>query len=281
MTTFFRNKNLILAVVSIFLISISGCDKNPAEPEKKTPPTLPPVESMQLELSFFDNTPGNSLAKSAMSKNNFTAAAFRVWFINAGIVLASIVPTAIFISAVGLDKEPELERDGKFHWTYSVQHGLNTFGVDLAGWVDIPNSEVVWEVYVTSNTHVPQLDHFLWYTGRATIGNEEGWWLFYDDLNPTSNLEVLKIEWAIQDSVHKHLIFSNIKQASPDYGDTLKYEENGVDNSLTFFDASANKTNTIYWNSSDFSGYIEWFDYNNGVKSYWDEDQNDSSGPSA
>lgn len=279
MNTFFRNKNLIFIIASIFFISISGCEKNPTEPEKETPPPLPPTASMQLDLSFFSATPGGSLSKTSISKNNFAAAYLRVLFINAGIGLASIVPTAIFASALAIDNEPELQNDGKFHWIYTTQSGLNTFGVDLAGWVDIPNSEIVWEVYVTSNTHSPELDHFLWYTGRVKIGNAEGWWLFYDDKTTASSVEVLKIDWMVQDSTHKQLTFSNVKATSAEYGDSLKYEVNGVDDTLVFFDASENQTNTIYWNSGNHTGYIEWFDYNNGEKSYWDENLDDVAGP--
>lgn len=281
MNTFLRNKNLIFIIASIFFISISGCEKNPSEPEKETPPPLPPAGSMSLDLSFFSATPEGSLSKTAQSKNNFTAAAIRVLFIHAGVALASVVPSAIFVSALAMDKDPELESDGKFHWIYNTHHGPNTFGVDLAGWIDMAESEIVWEVFVTSNTHMPALDHFFWYTGRAEIGNKEGYWIFHDDKSTDSTIEVLRVEWSVQDSTHKQLIFTNINQSSEDYGDSLKYAVDGVDNTLVFFDASENQTNTIYWNSENHTGYIEWFDYNNGEKSYWDENQDDIAGPPA
>ena len=39
--------------------------------------------------------------------------------------------------------------------------------------------------------------------------------------------------------------------------------------------------NTIYWNAETRAGYIEWVGYNNGEKSYWDENLNDMTGPPA
>ena len=264
---------LILAL----LVSIVSCDKNATEPGKNSPPPLPPPESMEMNLSLFDSQPNNFLAKSALTKQNFGAAFLRVFFINTVVRVAAIVPTVLFVTAA--QQPPELQADGKFHWIKTVPNKNDTFIADLAGWIDTPASEVVWEMYVSSTTHNPVLEKFLWYEGRAKISNKEGWWLFYDDKSPDSPIEVLKIDWQVPDKEHGHLKLTNVKQVSPDFGDTLTYIKNDKENFLGLYDASKNEVNTIFWNTQTGAGYIQWFDYEKGVRSYWDEQQNDIPAP--
>jgi len=279
MNTFLRHKSAISLTLVFFLISLFACEKNATEPENNTPPALPPVESMQFDLSLFNSPSNNSLAKTAVSKQNFAAAALRVLFIKTAVTFAAIVPTAVFAAAIS--QEPVLQEDGKFHWIYMVQNGTNTFSADLAGWIDMQTTEIVWEMYVSSNTHSPELDQFLWYEGRSNLGNEEGWWLFYDDKSPDSLLEVLKIDWQIPDVNHRELILSNVNQSWEGFGDSLTYTMEMNENFLIFFDASENQTSTIFWDAQTGAGFIEWFDYKEGTKSYWDENQDDTTGPPA
>lgn len=278
MNQLLKNRCIAGILILALLISIVSCDKNATEPGKNSPPPLPPLESMDMNLSLFDSSPNNSLAKSSLSKNNFLAAFGRVFIINTVVRVAAIVPTVIFVAAAS-DKQPELQEDGKFHWIKTVTNANDTFVADLAGWIDTPASEIVWEMYVSSTSHNPVLDKFLWYEGRVKIGNKEGWWLFYDDKSPDSSVEVLKIDWEVPDSDHSHLILTNVNQASPDVGDTLTYIKNDKENFLYFSDASKNEDNSIFWNTQTGIGYIEWFDYENGVRSYWDEQQNDIPAP--
>jgi len=273
-----ENKLLALGIIIIFSLSLVTCEKEPTEPEEAAP-ELPPVQSMQADLSFFKTTPHSALNKTTLSKNNFIAAAARVVIINTTVILASVVPTAVLAAA--LSQQPKLQEDGKWHWIFTAEEGLNTFSVDLAGWIDTPNAEAVWEVYISSNTHTPDLDHFLWYHGRSKIGNKEGWWIFHDDKSPDSLIEVIKIDWEITDENDSELIFTNVKESSSDYGDYLKYGIELSDRFLIYFDASESRTNTIYWNAETRAGYIEWFDYNDGAKSYWDENLDDTTGPPA
>jgi hypothetical protein len=278
MNSIIKNQSVRFITVVVLIVSLFACEKNPTEPGENAPP-LPPAESMKLDLSFFPKPSSNSLAKTTLSKQNFTNAALRVWIIHTAVSLAAIVPTVVFVAAI--NQEAELQPDGKFHWIYTVQNNNDTFSADLAGWVDQASKEIVWEMYVSCNTHSPELDHFLWYEGRSKIGNKEGWWLFYDDKSPASMVEVLKVDWQIPDAKHRELVLSNVKQSSNEYGDTLSYTLDNNDNNLVFFDASEVKTNTIYWDSKTGAGFIEWFDYKDGVRSYWDENQDDTTGPPA
>ncbi len=278
MQAFIKNKLLTLGILIIFLIGLTTCEKEPTEPEDVAP-ELPPVQSIQADLSFFKTNPNFTLNKATLSKNNFFVAAARVAFINTPVFLASLVPTAVLLAA--LSQQPTLKEDGKWHWIFPAEEGLNTFSVDLAGWIDTPNVEVVWEVYISSNTHTPVLDHFLWYHGRSKIGNKEGWWIFHDDKSPDSLINVIRIDWEIPDENESELIFTIVKESIDEYEDYLKYGIELTDRFIIYYDKSENRANTIYWNAETKAGYIEWFNYNDGAKSFWDENLEDTTGPPA
>ncbi|MBC8181893.1 hypothetical protein H8E88_12305 [candidate division KSB1 bacterium] len=269
-----KNKLFIFFITLVLLISFTACEKNPTDPDEDQAPPLPPIESMQAEVAFFSNPPGQSLEKTNLSKNNFFAAGGRVIIINAVVLTASIVPTAIFLAA--LSQPPELQADGKFHWIYSVQQGGHTYSADLAGSIDVPNSEVIWEMYITCTSYSPPLDNFLWYEGRAKIGNKEGWWIFHHDQYHDSLVDVLKIDWQVPDSTHQNLKISNVYTTHNDFGDNLEYQIENESGFLIYYDASESQTNTIHWDGDTGTGYIQWFDYKDGVKSCWDENQDDS-----
>ncbi|MDZ7331201.1 MAG: hypothetical protein ONB31_04435 [candidate division KSB1 bacterium] len=271
-------KILALGGMIILLMGLTTCEKEPTKPVAVAP-DLPPVESLQADLSFFKLNSNSTLNKATLSKSNFFAAVFRVSAINLTVLAASAVPTAVLTAA--LTQPAELKSDGKWHWIFHASEGPLTFSVDLAGWIDTQNGEAVWEAYISSNAHLPPLEHFLWFEGRAKISNKEGWWTFYDHQSPDSLIATLKVEWDLSDENDRELTFTRVKVGCKNYGDYLKYGIELTDHFLIYYDASTNRTNTIYWNSETRAGYIEWFDYNNGQKSYWDEYFNDISGPPA
>jgi len=158
MNNLIKNKISIYSLILFLLVNFISCEKNPTDKIDDEAPPLPPAESMQANVTFFNNPPNQFLAKSSSLKSNFFAAAGRVFIINSVVLVASIVPTAIFIAAVS--QTPELQSDGKFHWIYSVHQGENTYSADLAGSIDILNSEVIWEMFVTCTSYEPPLDNF-------------------------------------------------------------------------------------------------------------------------
>ena len=130
--------------------------------------------------------------------------------INTIVTVELSVPVLVFAAAAS--QQAELQSDGKFHWVYSVSSGGNTFEADLAGWVDIPNKQVVLEMRITCNTLQPQLNKFLWYIGRNEIDASSGCWLFYDHTQPTASVEVAHIDWEIAYQNDRTLTYSAINQ---------------------------------------------------------------------
>jgi hypothetical protein len=276
MNKLLKNNFFIVLLSLVLFLNFTVCEKNPTENEDDQAPNLPPVESMKMDMSFFSNPPGQSLEKSNLSKNNFIAASARVFIINTVVLVASVVPSTIFLAA--LSQTPELKTDGKFHWIYTVPHKGKNYSADLAGYVDVLTSEVILEMFVTCPTN-PPLDNFLWYEGRAKIGNLEGWWIFHHDQYPDSLIDVLRIDWQVPDSTHQNLKITNVHTTHADYGNYLEYQIENETGNLYFSNSSESQTSTINWNSGTGTGYIQWFDYLGGAKSCWDENQDDIDCP--
>ena len=259
-----------------FGMLLNGCDKNPTENEEAQKPTLPPASSMKVDLNLFtsSNLPKSGSQQSVPGLNFITARA-TVALINAAVVLNLRVPTVVLAAAFSQD--PVLKADGKFHWIYTASQGNQQFQADLAGWIDVPAQESVWEMRITAST--PPLNNFLWYEGRAKLTNISGYWDVYDATQPTSNTKILRIDWNVQDSTHATLEFTIVKPGIPENGDQLTYTANGNEFSVVYVDASPAATLTVFWNAATHAGYITAPNYNGGQKSCWDELLNDVTCP--
>jgi len=272
---FNRMKPLLSLLLIFSILSLTNCSKNPAEPqEQPEQPQLPPESSMKLDLSFFETSSNSGLAKATtFTKKNWTNAALRVFVINTTVLVGTAVPVALFVKAAS--QKPEWNSDdAKFHWIYSLTHASIQFEADLAGWIDVDDKSVVWEMYVSSNTHVPELVKFLFYEGHCKVTNNEGYWILYHDKYPEIKKEWYRIDWT-NDGDKQTLTFRNILVGSEYENDELNYLVNGSERKITLYDASQNQTTEIYWDAVTGAGYLWAPDYNNGEKAYWDENQND------
>jgi len=258
----------MLAVLLIFTLLnlIIACDKNPTEAEK-TPPVLPSVNTMQVNLSLFTTS---SLAKeNSISQWNFTTAVITVTIVNAWVVLGLAAPVFVFGSA--LQDQPELQSDGKFHWIYNTSFLSVPYTADLAGWLDVPNTQSVWEMYITFGS----LNNFLWYDGRCNFTATSGDWIFYDETRPDTLNPKIRIDWINNSETDRSLTFTNVFAGNEYEGDILKYTVNGTALSVEFYDASVGTTVIIAWDAVTTAGYIQAPYYNNGQPAYWDENHND------
>ncbi|MDZ7289516.1 MAG: hypothetical protein ONB44_18985 [candidate division KSB1 bacterium] len=267
-------KKLFVAALVLAHVAFISCEKNPAESEKNNPPKLPPQTSMAVDLSLFSSSQGLAkIGQEQMAGANFTNAALRVLVINTTVVAGMSVPVIVWAAAAS--QQPVLGADGKFHWIYTVQSGAQIFQADLAGWIDVPARQSVWEMYITSTTHVPALAKFLWYSGRANLDATSGYWEFFDDKTPATNTKVLRIDWQSTAPDKATLTFLVVKPGVPENGDQLTYRVDGVLRQITLFDKSANTTLDIGWNAQTGAGYLLAPDYHNGQKACWDENRND------
>ncbi|MBN2105717.1 hypothetical protein JW835_16890 [bacterium] len=270
-------KRISIRCIVIFAIVISHlfiivCEKNPSESEN-TPPVMPPQESMMIDLSNFSVGGNQSLNKSSLpqAKTHFGLAVLTLGLVNISVMLHLTVPVYIFGRA--LLEKPELQSDGKFHWTYSTVYQLFNYEADLAGWVDVSETEVNWEMYVTQAKR--GLDHYRWYDGHCNLDATAGDWTFYDASQPDQQNPVIQINWQIQSETDRSLVFANIFEGDENIGDQLIYQIDGDSARVQYLDASEGTTAKIVWNTETIAGYIQAPNYNEGKPGRWDENQED------
>jgi len=274
--------NKLLKFSLTFLLTLLicfECEKNPVDEEPDaTAPTLPPASSMKLDISLF-NTNTGSLAKVAdpESKANFNNTVIRVAFINTAVLVGLSVPTVVFVAA--LSEKPSLEPNGKFHWVYEVKQGLMTFKAELVGWIEINESKIKWEMYITNSNYKPALEKFKWYDGWSNLENNKGQWFFYNPQKPYSAEQVIQIDWQYNNEKDRNLTFTNVANGVPNNGDILKYSVLNTDCKIEFFDKSENFDSIIFWDAITTAGYLKVPNYNNGQPAYWDENHDDIEPP--
>ncbi|MBN2029509.1 hypothetical protein JW824_04625 [bacterium] len=259
-----------LIIVHLLLVA---CDKKSTNPKEEKPPSMPPAESMRIDLSVFSGGGNQSAGKisSPQSQLHFGTAVVTLGLVNLSVVLHLAVPAAIFVQA--LTEQPELQNDGKFHWVYTSVYQLAQYQADLAGWVDMGDARVKWEMAVTRSQQ--NLDHFKWYEGSCNIEATSGDWIFYDYLQPQSSVPVVQIDWQISGDTDRLLVFENVFAGDVNEGDRLTYSIEGDSARVQYDDASASTTAKIVWNTTTTAGYIQAPNYNGGVPARWDENHDD------
>jgi len=264
-------------MLSIFWLA--ACEKNPTE-SKSPKPDLPPQSSMTIDLQMFSSNAGLSKTgadQTAIGKN-FVAARLTVGAINLAVLAHMSVPVLTFGAA--LSQQPALKDDGKWHWVYSVSNNAGQqFQADLAGWIDVSAQVSRWEMRITTSGLGAALNNFLWYTGSAALKNGSGQWDIYDSAQPNSSIKVVHIDWDHPSADKATLKFTVVKPQVPENGDMLTYKADGNNRMVTYFDQSANSTLEISWDAATHAGYIIAPNYNNGQKSCWDNQLNDTSCP--
>ncbi len=273
------SKKLVPAGLIFSMLWLAACEKNPTAP-KSQKPNLPPQSSMAVDLQAFNNNNNAAgLSKTGADQTavglNFIAARLTVGAINLAVLTHMSVPVLTFAAA--LSQQPALQDDAKWHWVYSVSNNAGQqFQADLAGWIDESEQVSRWEMRITTSGLGAPLNNFLWYEGQAALSNGSGQWDIYDSAQPASSVKAVHIDWDRPSADEATLKFTVVKPRVPENGDVLTYKVDGNSRAVTFFDQSASTTLDISWDAVTNAGYIIAPNYNNGQKSCWDSQLNDT-----
>ncbi|NNM06553.1 MAG: hypothetical protein HKO65_15780 [Gemmatimonadetes bacterium] len=265
--------NVRRAVTLALLVGLAACDGDSTSPNDPGPaPDLPPLTSMSGDFSIF-GTPdplAEGLApKSSSSSLNFTNAAVRVLAAQVVTVVGLAVPVATFAAAA--NSTPTFEDDNRWHWRFTAVQGGHTYTAHLSGAVQ--GSTVAWDMRITSPTHAPPLDEFVWYEGQGQRDRTSGTWTFYDPATPAAGTAVLRIVWTHTSPTDHGWEATALAGAAS--GDVFTASVDGDDRMITYSDTSEQAFMEIYWNAANGSGYLIAPNYNGGVKACWDAGQQD------
>ena len=246
-----------------FSLSACGSEGTAPEAETPTPPSLPAPSTMDLDFGMFGSTGGSDAVGT-----HFLTAGITVAVAQALTTLHLAVPAVVFAAAA--NNTPSFEEDGRWHWRYSASHQGQLWTSHLSGVVQ--GSNVVWDVRITAPQANPPLNEFVWFSGTSATDGTSGVWRFFDPQNPSSGVDVARIEWTHESEDVHEVIFRST--AGPNAADQLTASHDGDNRVVTFFDASENHTTEIGWNVATREGYIFSIHYNNGQRSCWNGDLN-------
>ncbi len=271
----FKNPSSIISrVLTVAVLAgLAACADDATAPiDPGTPPDLPPLTSMTGDFSIFGSPAarqGEAAPVASLTALNFTNAALRVVAAQVVTVVALAVPVATFAAAA--NNTPTFEDDDRWHWRFTAAHGGQTYTAHLSGVVQ--GSDVLWDMRITSPTHVPPLEEFVWYGGQGHLDRTAGTWTFYDPSTPSTSTAVLRIDWTHVSSTEHG--WEATALGGPATGDVFTASVDGNDRMVTYSDASEQTSVEIYWNAADGSGYLIAPNYNGGVKACWDVNQQD------
>lgn len=257
------------------LAALPACTSDATAPiDPGPPPELPPLTSMSGDFSIFGASSAQHpelAADASLSSLNFGNAAIRVLAAQVATVVGLAVPVATFAAAA--NSTPTFEDDDRWHWRFVTVQGGHTHTAHLSGAVQ--GSTVGWDMRITSPTHAPPLDEFMWYSGQGRLDRTTGTWTFYDPATPASPNAALRIDWAHVSATKNGWEATALSGAAN--GDVFTASVDGDDQMITYRDASEQAFMEIYWNAADGSGYLIAPQYNGGVKACWDTNQQDAA----
>ena len=263
----------LVAALTFAVVALPGCTEDSTSPiDPGPPPELPPLTSMSGDFSIF-GAPASPLAELApeahLTSLNFANAAIRVLAAQVATVVGLAIPVATFAAAA--NSTPTFEDDDRWHWRFTTVQGGHTYTAHLSGAVQ--GSTVAWDMRITSPTHVPPLDEFVWYAGQGRLDRTSGTWTFYDPATPGSSTALLRIDWTHVSATEHGWEATALAGAAG--GDVFTASVDGDDRLMTYRDTSEGAFVEIYWNAADGSGYLIAPHYNGGVKACWDRNQQD------
>ncbi len=258
-------KLISLLVLSIFLMQSCTTDDsfNSGKSDEAVAPELPPVQSLIMPFTGFEDADTTGLVDQA---NNRSGATYRNWFYAASnlilwhtvVTVNMALPIASFNEA--FNQDPVYAGNGVWKWSYDVNDNGTVYLCVLSGQA-IDNETLQFDMHVSkaggfNNVH--------WYTGTVTDNGNTGVWEFSD--RPNNPRKVIRAEYGKNAAQVAHLTFTNIKEQSPDMGDYIEYREApgaDFDRAYDVYRVQPDDLIEIQWNEAIAGGRVKSQDFFN------------------
>lgn len=261
-------KTVSFLLIGVFLIT--SCSDDPASLNSDEPPQLPPIESMRMDFSTFDNyqQPKNSLNSA---NSNFAQAAVRAFVLKSVVDLNLAIPRALLEAASNSDAE--FNEEGEWVWSYSHTAGEDNYGVRLIASRE-NDAETSWQFFVTNSTL--NIEDKLFFSGTTSGNGSQGTWTYYN-LMSDSQEAVSNTEWTVsgEDEDEVSLRLEVVSDRFDNEGDFIEYTFDGTVKNAVYYDAGEDATTELQWNVETNEGYLIAPNYNNGEQACWDENFED------
>lgn len=258
-----------LLLVAAFLVT--SCKDDPASLNSNEPPSLPPVESMSVDVSTFDNYQQNKEALGKQTNTNFAQAAIRAFVIKSVVELNLAIPKALLAAAS--QSKAEFNEDGEWIWSYTKNAGDNTYEVRLVATQENEN-ENTWQFFVTNSAL--GINDKLFFSGTTNEDGTQGTWTYYSLMSDAEE-PVSVTEWTVTEEGNVELRLEVVSNRFNNEGDYIEYSFDGTVKNVVYYNANEDATTELQWNIETNAGYIIAPNYNNGEKACWDENFENTS----
>jgi hypothetical protein len=172
------------------VVLLTGCNLGTANETPSTPPLLPPLESIGLDVSFFENRappPGEGTSV------NWTTALERIAIAESTVGRMLALPSATLQAASA--QTPE-RQGSAWRWSYSVTvDGVSHDGALFGGVNGAANG---WQMVVSAAGRTPPLANRVVFEGFSGFFGGSGQW-FIPDLGTAAGDPVATVQWGQND----------------------------------------------------------------------------------
>ena len=263
-------------IVSLFLalfviVMINSCKK---DEEKDDPPELPPVGSLLMDFSDFDD-PADTISKHKAIEtyqnwgHSFVTVAF--WNILATVSMG--MPALAFAEAV--NHQPVYLGVNSWEWSYEITVGPVVYTIKLVT-NRVSNEEYIMKMLV-SKSGTQGFDDFKWFEGTVRYDQTSAYWILYE--NPSNPNELLDIDWTMDWEAGTYTIkYTYIKPGTIENGSYIKHGVTGESPYDAYYTVSVSmNTVEIEWNKTTKAGRVkDPFKFGDTDWHCWDENLMDT-----
>lgn len=201
----------LMAMAVMITLVLTSCSKN----DEGGAPTMPPIESFQMDFSDFTEFPDTTASKKSLQTyQHFTYSYVTVGVWNLVTTVALAVPVAVYLKS--FEHTPEFLGDDTWQWIYSV----DTYTARLVT-TRISNEKFTAEMFI-SKTGAGAFEDFKWFEGTVRYDHTHASWKLYE--SQTNNVQWLDIEWTKDwEAGTSAITYTNVKAGSEELGSYITY----------------------------------------------------------
>ncbi len=226
------------------LLSFTSCDKENVDNR----PNLPPVESLVMDFSAFNEQPAGKKA-SELSSENFLHAYLSVVFWNVATTITMAVPVVAY--GYALQQAPEYLGDNTWEWAFDFPLNNLDYTATLTG-ARISNEEFSMKMIIGLALAPDQ--GIKWFDGIVRYDHTHATWNFFKE----GSVKVLEAEWNKDfETEEADLTYTYVEQEMEETGSyiMLAYMPQEIYDASYTISLAANETQ-IEWNTTTIEGRV-------------------------
>jgi hypothetical protein len=229
---------------SLLLLSLS-CEREPVDER----PGLPPLESLVMDFSAFDQQPGG-VKGSVVSYENFFHAYLSVVFWNVASTTTLAVPVAAYTHA--LSQQPEYLGDHTWEWSFGFKVQGQSYEAVLTG-ARMSNEEFSMEMVITAAGSTDL--SVKWFDGVVRYDHTHAAWNLYGE----EGVQLLEAEWNKNfETEEADLTYTYMEPGKEETGSYISYSRDpGAVYDASYTISLSGGQTLIEWNSVSLEGRVK------------------------